>query len=33
VTAALLAAAVVTALLATRQATGSGPLRAVREDW
>ncbi len=33
VTAALLAAAVATALLATRQATGSGPLRAVREDW
>lgn len=33
VTALLVAAGVGTALLATRQATGSGPLRAVREDW
>ena len=33
VTALLLAAGVGTALLATRQATGVGPLRAVREDW
>lgn len=33
VTALLVAAAVATALLATRQATGVGPLRAVREDW
>lgn len=33
VTALLLAAAVGTALLATRQATGTGPVRAVREDW
>lgn len=29
----LLGAGVATALLATRRATGSGPLRAVREDW
>lgn len=33
VTAMLVAAGVGTALLATRQATGTGPLRAVREDW
>jgi hypothetical protein len=33
VTALLVAAGVATALLATRQATGAGPLRAVREDW
>lgn len=33
VTALLVAAGVGTALLATRQATGTGPLRAVREDW
>jgi putative ABC transport system permease protein len=33
VTALLIAAGVSTALLATRQATGTGPLRAVREDW
>lgn len=33
VTALLVAAGVSTALLATRQATGTGPLRAVREDW
>lgn len=33
VTAMLLIAGVATALLATRQATGTGPLRAVREDW
>ncbi len=33
VTALLIAAGVGTALLATRQATGTGPLRAVREDW
>lgn len=33
VTALLLLAAISTALLATRQATGTGPLRAVREDW
>ena len=33
VTALLLAAGVGTALLATRRATGVGPLRAVREDW
>lgn len=33
VTAMLLAAAIGTALLSTRQATGTGPLRAVREDW
>ena len=33
VTAMLVAAGVGTALLATRQATGPGPLRAVREDW
>jgi len=33
VTALLLFAGVATALLATRQATGAGPLRAVREDW
>jgi len=33
VTALLLAAGIGTALMATRQATGSGPLRAVREDW
>ncbi|MEW5781551.1 MAG: FtsX-like permease family protein [Pseudomonadota bacterium] len=33
VTVALLLAAVGTALMATRQATGPGPVRAVREDW
>ncbi len=33
VTALLVAAGVATALAATRQATGVGPLRAVREDW
>jgi putative ABC transport system permease protein len=33
ITVLLVAAGVGTALLATRQATGSGPLRAVREDW
>jgi putative ABC transport system permease protein len=33
VTVLLLAAGIGTALLATRQATGVGPLRAVREDW
>jgi putative ABC transport system permease protein len=33
VTALLVAAGVATALAATRQATGIGPLRAVREDW
>jgi len=33
VTVLLLAAGIGTALLATRQATGTGPLRAVREDW
>lgn len=33
VTAMLLAAGIGTALLSTRQATGTGPLRAVREDW
>ncbi len=33
VAALLVAAGVGTALLATRQATGAGPLRAVREDW
>jgi len=33
VTALLVAAGVGTALLSTRQATGTGPLRAVREDW
>jgi putative ABC transport system permease protein len=33
VTGLLLAAGVATALLATRQATGTGPLQAVRADW
>ena len=33
VTAMLITAGVATALLAARQATGAGPLRAVREDW
>lgn len=33
VTVLLIAAGVTTALMATRQATGAGPLRAVREDW
>ena len=33
VTALLVSTGVATALLAARQATGSGPLRAVREDW
>jgi putative ABC transport system permease protein len=33
VTLMLLAAGIGTALLSTRQATGTGPLRAVREDW
>lgn len=33
VTALLVVAGVGTALLATRQVTGAGPLRAVREDW
>ena len=33
VTALLVFAGISTALLATRQATGAGPLRAVREDW
>ncbi|WP_126445646.1 FtsX-like permease family protein [Sulfuricystis multivorans] len=33
VSALLIVASVTTALIATRQATGLGPLRAVREDW